>query len=152
MTPVYDVITEAEIFIRARLLASSAVTAVFSTRVFTNPGPRYNPDHTPVTYPILTYEFLYPTGDLILVGADRLWSSLRFLVRGIAEGNDSLGVGAGAAAIYNALHATSGYTANGAVISSCIHDRPYKEVEVLSSTQYIHVGGEYLIDINTPTD
>jgi len=149
---VYDVITEAEIFIRSRLMAHAGVTSSFGTRVFTNPGPRYNPDNTAVTYPMLTYEFLYPSADLLLVGADRLWSELRFLVRGIDQGNDSLRVGMGAGYIYEALHGASGYTTNGALISSCIHDRPYKEVEVMSSTQYIHIGGEYLISINTPSN
>lgn len=147
----YDVISEAEIFIKNRLLAKASVVAVVGERVFTHPGPRYSETADRTTYPIITYDFLYPSNDTLLVGSDRFWSTLRFLVRTIDKGNSSRNGAEGAAAIYEALHGTSGYTPNGAVITSCIQIQPYKETEVMSSTQYIHLGGEYLININTPT-
>lgn len=143
-----DVISEAEVWIRQTLLDNPNIVTVFGQRVFSHPGPRYNQDDTRVQYPICTYEFMYPQPDLRVVGAERFWSEIRFLVRGIMKGNDATTLGAGAAAIFESLNGAWGST-DGAIITSCVQDRPYKDIEILVSTQYIHLGGEYVIQINT---
>ena len=143
-----DVISEAERWLRTRLLSETSITDVFGDRVFSYPGPRYNEDNERITYPILTYEFMYPQPDTVLVGSTRFWSTLRFKVIGTTRGNDAIDIGVGAQAIYTSLQGKYGYT-DGAVISGCYEDRPYQDVELMSSTQYIHKGGEYVILINT---
>lgn len=143
-----DVVSEAERWLQATLSADAGVTAVFGENIYRYPGPRYNEDIQRVTYPLLTYRFMYPSPDTIVVGSARFWSTVRFCVNGTVEGNDDTVLGVGAQAIYNAIHGKFGYT-EGAVISGCYEDRPYQDVELMSSKQYIHKGGEYVILINT---
>jgi hypothetical protein len=144
----YDVISEAEVWLRETLRNDADILSIFGDRIYSYPGPRYNNENDRIVYPILTYEFQYPKPDLHVVGAVRFWSTIRFIVRGTMKGNDQKEVAEGAQYIYNALQGKYGYT-DGAIISACIEDRPYKEVELLNSTQYIHLGGEYEININT---
>lgn len=143
-----DVISEAERWLKTTLTSDADVTAVFGDRVYSYPGPRYNDENERIPYPILTYRFMYPQADTIVVGSSRFWSTLRFCVEGVVKGNDSRDIGVGAQAIFNALQGKYGYT-EGAVISGCWEDRPYMDIELMSSTQYIHKGGEYIILINT---
>lgn len=135
-----DPITEAEIWLRATLLASDAVTAVYGNKITTHPGPRA------LGYPILTFFCLTPENDLMLVGTDILWAELRFVVRGITEGDDRLVLRPGVVAVQEALHGKYGYTDN-AYIVSCTRIRPFSMHEMADSKDYYHLGAEYNIKI-----
>lgn len=142
-----DPVTEAEIYLQSVLSAHSGVTAVFGNRIYAHPAPRTDQSGNLVEYPILTYTYLNSDDDLMLVGATTFWSTLRFLVRGITDTNNQLALRDGVAAIYEALHATSGYT-NNATISACYRSKPFSMPEVTNSIHYIHRGGEYILHLN----
>lgn len=144
---VVDVITEAEIYILDCLTQNAKIQSVVGNRIYKHPAPRTDDNGALVTYPILTYNFMYSVMDTLLVGSQRFWSTLRFMVRMITDTNDPLIITEGVTGIYEALHGTAGYTAK-ATISACIHDKPFDMTEISVSTQYIHRGGEFLININ----
>lgn len=133
-----DEITEAQIWLYSTLSADAGVTAVFGSSIGTNPLPRET------AYPRLTYNCLTPLNDLILVGSEIFYASLRFCVRGIVKGNDTYDIRAGLAAMHTALHGKNGFT-DDAYIVSCVRVRPYHLPEISDSIEYTHQGGEYLI-------
>lgn len=133
-------VTEAEIWLQSVLNADASVLAVFAERITTHPAPRDS------GYPILTHFCLTPEDNLILVGGDIYWATLRFLIRGIALGDDRLTLRPGVAAMHAALHNKRGETAV-AFIESCIQIRPFTMLEMADSIEYYHVGGEYQIKV-----
>lgn len=142
-----DPVNEAEIWLQATLSAHPGVTSVFADRIWSQPGPRKKSNQAITTYPICTYSLETPYLDTTVNGPDTFWSRLLFKVCGIAEGNDQQEIANGSAQIYSALHDKFGET-DKAVISACVRDRPYKEVEIKNSSEYLHLGGEYLIYIS----
>lgn len=130
--------TEAEIWLQSTLSAAAPVVAVFEDRITTHPGPRG------AEYPRLTYTCLTPMDSLLLVGTDIFWDSMRFIVRGIIEGDDRTILRPGVIAIQDAIHGKWGGTDN-AYIVSCVRVRPYYMFEMSDSIGYTHIGGEYLI-------
>lgn len=133
-----DEITEAQIWLQATLSADPTVASVFGTNVGQNPLPRES------AYPRLTYNCLTPQNDLILVGSDIYYASLRFVVRGIVKGNSTYAIKDALAAMHTAIHAKYGFT-DDAYIVSCVRVRPYHLPEISDSIEYTHQGGEYLI-------
>lgn len=133
-------ITEAEIWLLSRLKNDTGVQTTFGTRVSTHPSPRT------WTYPVLTYFCLTPQDNLMVVGGDIFWSTLRFLVRGIVQGDDHMALRNGIAAVQGALHKQRGETSN-AFIESCIQIRPFSMTEMADSIQFYHLGGEYQIRV-----
>lgn len=139
-----DEVTEAEIWLRATLLAHTGVTSVFGSNVYTHPGPRN------ASYPKLTYNLLAPSDDTMLVGTDTWWANLRFLIRGIIEGDDRLTITDGIAAVKDAIHGKTGVTTNAQIVS-CVRLRPFQMFEMQDSKAYLHLGGEYKLQVRSLT-
>jgi hypothetical protein len=138
--PGIDEITEAQIWLRARLLASNAVVAEFPTYIGSHPAPR-----ALTTYPILTLDPQPPTPDTNVVGVGILWANIPFIIRGIVDGNDQMRLSAGVAAVHNALHQQSGTTANAQVW--CYRHKPFYMYELSDGISYIHKGGIYFCQV-----
>lgn len=139
-SPGIDEFTEAQIWMRAQLLNSSRVTAIFGDRIMAHPAPR---DLT--VYPILTYDALFAQPDVHLVGGNILWSVVPFTVRGIVDGLDQMRLQEGVAAIHDALHNQWGTTDNATVW--CVRDKPFYMVELSDTIHYLHKGGMYLCTV-----
>lgn len=133
-------INEAQKWLYSMLTANATVVSTFGTNVGANPLPRDK------GFPRLTYNCFTPQDDLLLVGTGIFWAGLRFVVRAIVEGNDTLDVDAGLEAMHDSIHGQYGFTTD-AYIVSCVRVRPYYLHEMSDSIEYTHIGGEYLIRI-----
>lgn len=135
-----DPIVEARTWMQAQLAASSAVAAAVGTRFYEHPAPR------DVAYPFVTHQFLSSPDSVMLVGTAVLWWNLRFIVRAITDSNNADALSPAVIAIFDALHGKSGTTANAQIVS-CTQQRAFYMNEQDASVEYIHSGGEYLIEI-----
>jgi hypothetical protein len=135
-----DEVTEAQIWIQARLLGSSAVVAAFPNYIGVHPAPR-----ALATYPILTIEPQITTPDTHVIGAGILWANVSFLVRGIVDGDDPLPLQAGVVAIHAALHQQYSTTANAQIW--CWRHKPFYMYELSDTLSFLHKGGIYLCQV-----
>jgi len=133
-----DPISEAKIWLYQTLSADPTCAATFGDSIGDHPLDR------DAGFPKLTYTCLTPQNDLLLVGTDIFWSGLRFFVRAIVEGNNTLAIKPALVALHDAIHGKYGYT-DDAYIVSCTRIRPYYLHEMSDSLEYTHQGGEYLI-------
>lgn len=129
----------AERFIHTTLSADTQLTAVVSTRI-------YNTRRPPNTaLPAVVFQLQAGTNDFVALGGVRVWSSLLYLVRGIAEQTSFEGnLVTIANEIDGALHAASGSNVSG-VVYTCVRERPFQLVEVTEGREFRHLGGLYRI-------
>jgi hypothetical protein len=135
-----DPIIEARIWIESQLAASAAVAAAVGDRFYEHPAPRN------VAYPLITHQFQASPQSVMLVGTAILWWNLRFIIRAITDTNNADALSPAVIAIFDALHGTAGPTINAQIVS-CTQQRGFYMTEVDASNEYIHSGGEYLIEI-----
>lgn len=135
-----DPIAEARTWITSRLAASAAVAAAVGDRFYKHPAPR------DVAHPFITHQYMSSPVSPMVVGTAILWWELRFIIRAITDTNNDLALSAAIVAIYDALHGTSGTTANAQIVF-CTEQRAFELIEVDASIEYLHGGGEYLIAV-----
>lgn len=98
-----------------------------------------------VAFPLALFAQHRPLPDLTAVGATRIWASIHYVVRGVAEtasyGGDLETI---ADRIDAVLHAGSGSTAQGTVYE-CVRVMPFALPEQANGRQFRHLGGIYQV-------
>jgi len=131
---------EAQIWIRATLLANSGFSSAVSSQVYGGVAPNS------ATYPFVTMQIL-STDDRPLVGGGILWSDVVMLVRATIDKRSAYEIRSIAAAIQQLLHAKSGTTVDAKIVS-CSRIRPHAApTEETDGIFYSHLGGEYRIRV-----
>jgi hypothetical protein len=74
--------------------------------------------------------------------ADRVYDSLRYLIRVVGETESYGALDAAASRIETLLHKASGVTSNGQVLA-CTYEEPFRMPEVDGSRQFRYLGGYY---------
>ena len=128
-------------WVRAKLLADSALVALVGQQVFLDVIPHG------ATLPAVRIHVQSPGVDMIVINGIRIWANPLFLVTGVCVGApDQL------AAIENridaVLHRATGVTATIRVVA-CLREMPYQmsESDIGDGKIYRHSGGLYRIKI-----
>lgn len=98
------------------------------------------------SYPVVLIEYIAPLDDTDGNAGFRVWTRLRYLVRGIVESNTDASVQTIADRIDAVLHAVQGGVSDVG-IAYCKRVKPYyQEMQGVDSKRtYIHSGGEFEI-------
>ena len=130
----------AEQWLSTTLKADAQLTALVGTRVYNTRRP------SPTTpFPCVIFQLQAVRDDLMVLGGVRVWASLLYLVRGIAEQTSYEGNLATIANRIDAvLHAQSG-TASAGVVWVAVRERPFQMSEIVDGRTFAHLGGLYRI-------
>jgi len=97
------------------------------------------------TYPLVYISLHRQDQDVMALGGRRIWASLHYAIRGIAEtgswGGDLETI---ADRIDTVLHAESGSSVQGTVWE-CVRTAPFALVETADGRQFRHLGGLYRV-------
>jgi hypothetical protein len=133
----------AETWLYATLTGDATLTGLVGARVYNTRRPADG------AMPCVVFQ-LQASGDVMVVGAVRVWSRLTYVVRGIAEPVPPSYEGtlkSIAGRIDALLHGKSG--SNGAgTVWSCVRVRPFQMAETppqLGGREFRHLGGVYEI-------
>lgn len=128
----------AERWIYAKLSTDATLITKVGTRTYNTRRPPES------ALPCVIWQ-LQSGDDVILLGAVRLWSNLRYLVRGIGEtGSYGGDLQAIADRIDALLHGASGSNVDGTVWT-CVRAAPFQMIETVAGREYRHLGGIYRI-------
>ena len=95
------------------------------------------------TFPLVYVTLQRQDDDLMTVGTRRIWSTLHYAVRGVAETSSWKGTLLTLAdRIDAALHAQSGTSTQGTVWE-CVREAPFALVEQADGREFRHLGGLY---------
>jgi hypothetical protein len=116
------------------LKADAALTAVVGQRVYNTRVPSNG------QFPCVLFQLQAASNDFVALGGVRVWASLVYLVRGIAEQASFEGnLATIADRIDIVTHAASGTNVAGTVWT-CIRERPFQLVEVTEGREFRHLG------------
>jgi hypothetical protein len=95
-------------------------------------------------FPYVILQLLSPGNDLIVVGGQRIWSDMLWLVKVVNLGISTAKIEASADRIDALLHAKSG-TVVGGVVHVAVRERPHELPERTDGVDYVNLGGEYRV-------
>jgi len=99
------------------------------------------------TLPMVYITLHRESNDLTALGARRIWSTLHYAVRGVAEtGSWGGDLKTMADRIDAVLHAKSGSSVEGTVYE-CIREQPFALIEQANGRQFRHLGGLYQLRV-----
>lgn len=99
-----------------------------------------------LAFPYIVFQLQPGARDLAGVGARRIWTDTRWLVRGIDQVSDYGGtLGSIAARIDALLHDQRGTVAGAGYIVGAVREQPFTLVEIDDGVQYRHAGGIFAI-------
>lgn len=137
-------ITAAERWLAGVLKSDGDLISLVNGRVYANRVPSTG------SYPCILFAFYHPGPDLYAAPDVRVLSSLRYIVRGIVEGESTIAVQPIADAIDRLLQASGGSNVDG-VIGNCIREQPFFMPEDQQVGQVIkswrHLGGIYRLTV-----
>lgn len=128
-------ILAAEQWITSKLSGDATITGVVGNRIYTHLAP----DNTTFPYILISYQ---TSKDVVWVGANRVLTSINYVIRAITMAGSFSGIGNTAARINTVLHAASGTVAAGVVLG-CVRIAPFVMVDPGEGVQYRHLGGIY---------
>lgn len=128
----------AEQWIATTLRADTALEALVGVGI-------HNTVRKSSALPCVLFQLQASGADFMTLGGVRVWSSLLYLVRGLAEQSGYEGnLVLIANRIDALLHRASGSNAAGTIFT-CVRVRPFQMLEVASGRQFSHLGGIYEI-------
>lgn len=92
-------------------------------------------------YPSITFALMSPD-DLVVLGEDRVWSNLVYLVTAVAKGESVAAIESIADEVDRRLHKVSGEV-DGAYITSSVRVSPFSDSQVRDGVSYRRLGGMY---------
>jgi hypothetical protein len=95
-------------------------------------------------FPLVIMQLLSPGNDLIVVGGQRIWSDMLWLVKVVNEGTSTAPIEASADRIDALLHTKNG-TVVGGVVHVAVRERPHELPERTDGVDYVNLGGEYRV-------
>lgn len=96
------------------------------------------------TYPLIVYQFMSGI-DLMVIGANRVWSNMIWLVKAVGQTANYGDLNAVVARIDTLLHRGSGVVADG-TIWVCIREQTVRLPEDVLGKPYRSVGAQYRIN------
>lgn len=122
-----------------RLAASEALTVAAPGGIWEAPAP------LDVDSPHVAIQLL-DAADTTALGASRVLTAARFVVRIVARDVPLSGLVAAAAAIDDTIHGHTGTVTDGTILG-CVRERPFQLTEHVDGSTWRHLGGIYRIDI-----
>lgn len=133
--------TEAARWIVATLGADPTLTTLVGGRVYRELAPDGAVD------PFVVFK-LNSARNLRIVGPDRVWGDLRYLIHGTQAGSSQATLAPIYARVIQLLHAKRGATAT-ATIDNCVHEADWQmtEIDTRSGQRYEHLGGFFQVKV-----